>query len=372
MKACGIVAEYNPFHYGHRYHIEQARKLSGCDLVIAAMSGNFVQRGEPAIADKWLRSRAAVLNGADLVLEIPFLYAVQSASVYACEAVKILKDAGITHLAFGSECGNLDNLKDIASTPVHPDHLHALMKEGLSYPKAYSLLTSSMYPNDILAVAYLKQLQDTGIEPVLVRRTNEYLDTELTGEYASASAVRKAIRDHADIRPWTPMADILAETVPVFPEDLYPYFRTLVLTSTRTRLSEIFLVSEGIEKLFYDAARTASCLEEFLNHTVSHRYTASRIRRIMTMIMAGVTKEEASAFTRDRTVRVLAFNDRGRAWLHDRRKEDSTAYAVRFASLSEAYRQMEYRACMLYTSPLPEDRRLAILKKEISGAQYVR
>ena len=167
MKTCGIIAEYNPFHNGHRHHIEETKRITGCDLLIAVMSGNFVQRGEPALIDKRQRAAEAVRNGIDVVIELPYIYATQSASRFAEGGVRLLKLAGVDYLSFGSECGNLENLQDIADTPVNPDHLHVSMDTGMSFPKAYSLLTSQMQPNDILAVSYLKALKNTAIQPVV-------------------------------------------------------------------------------------------------------------------------------------------------------------------------------------------------------------
>ena len=371
MKVCGIAAEYNPFHYGHMHHIEEARRNSGCDVIAAVMSGSFVQRGEPAVIDKWTRSRCAVAQGADLVLELPFLYASQNAAAFAGGAVGILKDIGADAMAFGSECGNLENLLDIASTPADPDRLHELMDTGMSYPRAYSILTSSMYPNDILAVAYLKELDGTGIRPVVIPRVGDYSSTDTDAEYASAAAIRHALKEKQDISRLTPMAEQLLASASVTMDDLYPYFRTLILTLPRSYVSSLFLVSEGIEKTLKDAALTSETLDDFLKKTVSYRYTAARIRRIMIHIMMHTTPAEAKAFDRCHTVRVLAFNDRGREYLHKKKKDSSCTFAVRFAALPEPMRAMEYRAALLYTSQMNEADRQALLKREISGAQYV-
>ena len=371
MKVCGIAAEYNPFHYGHIHHIEEARRESGCDIIAAVMSGNFVQRGEPAVIDKWTRSRCAVACGADLVLELPFLYASQNASAFARGAVDILKDIGADTMAFGSECGNLDNLLDIASTPADPDRLRELMNDGMSYPRAYSILTSSMYPNDILAVAYLKELAGSTIRPIVIPRIGDYSSTDTEAEYASAAAIRFALREKQDIFPLTPMAKELLTLPNVSMEDLYPYFRTLILTLPRSYVSSLFLVSEGIEKTLRDAAMTAETLDAFLKTAVSYRYTDARIRRIMIQIMMHTSAAEAARFDRRHTVRVLAFNDRGREYLHEKKKDSSCTFAVRFASLPEEMHRMEYQAALLYTSQMREADRQALLKKEISSAQYV-
>ena len=199
MKVCGIIAEYNPFHNGHRYQIEQARKLSGCDMVIAVMSGNFVQRGEPAIIDKWKRAKAAIENGVDLVIELPYFYATQSASKFAYGAVELLKIAKVDYISFGSECANLENLQEIADTSLNPDNLRESMQTGMSFPRAYSLLTGSMEPNDILAVSYLKHLKESNIQPVIVQRTSGYLSPEIS-ENASALAIRKALKNNDSLK----------------------------------------------------------------------------------------------------------------------------------------------------------------------------
>ena len=372
MKTCGITAEYNPFHNGHAYHIKKSRELTGCDAVIAVMSGNFVQRGEPALIDKWKRAEAAIRGGADIVIELPFLSSVQSASVFAAKSVEYLKMAKADWISFGSECGNLENLQDIADTSVNPDHIKMLLDEGMSYPRAYSLLTRQMMPNDLLAVSYLKEMKNTGITPVIVQRTSEYLSEEMH-PYASAAAVRKAVSKGADISHATPMAETINNSFCVFPEMFYPYLRTLLLTETRQQLQRYFLNAEGIEKVLTENAMHESSWEGFLNACTSYRYTASRIRRTCLQIMCHVTRDEAGQIASEPAVlRILALNDTGRKWLKERKTEDPDfPAAARFAELPEHRREAEYRAAMLYASVLPEEQREQVIKKEIRGSLYI-
>ena len=372
MKTCGIVAEYNPFHNGHAYHIQQARKLSHADVLIAVMSGNFVQRGEPAVTDKWERSRCAIENGVDLVLELPYIYSTQSASQFAKGAVDVLKLAGVDSICFGSECGNLANLREIAETPVNPDHIHRSMSDGSSFPKAYSLLTSSMEPNDILGVCYLKQLHDTSIEPLLVQRTTGYLEKQIhPDQYSSAYAIRSALKKHAALQHSTPMEATLQNRFIPYLEDYYPYFRTFLLTSSSERLSSFFLFSEGIENHFIKNASLSDTFAEFLENATTYRYTHGRIQRTMLQAMNQITKEEVRRLPKMNCIRVLAFNDTGRAWLHAKRKED-IHIASRFADVPFPYRQMEYKTSLLYTSVMNPSMRKEILEKEIGGAQYIK
>lgn len=370
MKTCGIVAEYNPFHYGHKWQIEQARKLSGADLIIAVMSGNFVQRGEPAVLDKWKRAECALRNGVDVVIELPYIYATQSASHFARGAVELLKLAGVDAICFGSECGNLENLQEIADTPVNPDHLHAAMGNGLSFPRAYSLLTSSMAPNDILAVSYLKALKDTGITPIPVQRTTGYLDDAM-GHIASAYAIRKALHDHKDLSDSTPMEQTLLDAEIPWPENYYPYLRTFLLTSHKEELERLFLFSEGIENHLVSHAKDCDSYDDFLDACTNYRYTSGRIRRSCLQAVNQVTKEEVKRLPKMDALRILGFNDNGRQWLHDLRKKD-VRVASRFADVPYPWRVIEYRTSLLYTSVLSKEKRKEILDNEIRGAHYVK
>ena len=370
MKICGIIAEYNPFHNGHRYHIEQSRKITGCDLIIAVMSGNFVQRGEPALIDKWTRAEYAVRNGADIVIELPYICATQSASKFAESGVKLLELAGADWISFGSECGNLENLKDIADTPVNPDHLHVCLETGMSFPKAYSLLTSEMQPNDILAVSYLKALKETDIKPVVIPRTSNYQSTDMH-ETASALAIRTALHEHRDVSEATMMAQELRERETAYMEQLYPYIRTLLLTTPKERLADMFLFSEGIESHLVKNAQTAKDWNTFLSACTSYRYTAGRIRRCCLQAASQITKDEVKRLPAMDTLRILAFNDTGRSWLHDMRKS-GVRIASTFSDIPYPWRQMEYKTTQLYASLFSEEERQRLLQEEIKGARYIR
>ena len=367
LKLCGIAAEYNPFHTGHAYHIEQARERSGCDVIMAVMSGDFVQRGEPAVADKITRAVTAVQHGVDIVVLLPSVYATQSASVFAHGAVSIMKLAGADSIAFGSECGNLENLLDIADTPVNPDHLHVSMDTGMSFPKAYSLLTTDMRPNDILAVSYLKEIAGSDIRPVLIQRTSDYSDDSLQ-EVSSALAIRTALKQHQDVSSYTSM-DFDDAFIP-WMEDYYPYLRTYLLLNDPGTLSSYQMFSEGIENHLREQAAASDTYEEFLRRTVNYRYTASRIRRTCRQAMMQLRKEEVKRLGEPEFIQVLAFNNKGKDWLHEMRSKD-TLIASRFARVPWHFREIEFRALQLYTSIFPNELRRDILQREIGGAVYI-
>ncbi len=369
LKTCGIIAEYNPFHNGHRYQIEKAREQSKADVMVAVMSGNFVQRGEPAIVDKFKRASAAIENGIDVVLELPYYAATQSATGFAHGAVDICKKAKIDALCFGSECGNLENLQEIAATSINPDNLREALSKGMSYARSYSLLTAEMQPNDILGVSYLKELQGSSIEPLLVQRTNGYLDDTLS-DLASAFAIRKALFEQQDVTLATPMADVLCQSELVSLEMFYPYLRTFLCMSEKGTLSQYFLCNEGIESHLMKNAMKYEKFADFLSGCVTHRYTASRIRRTILQIMMQFTKLEYAEVKDQVSLRVLAMNDTGRLWLRQLHEMEIPVVS-KFADLPEKQRQIAYRSALLYSSALSEPERQRILKEEIRGARYL-
>ena len=363
----GITAEYNPFHNGHAYQIQFIRNTYHPDYIIAVMSGNFVQRGEPACIDKFTRAKAACRNGIDVVLELPYAYAVQSATQFAHGALSILKIAEVNAICFGSECNNLENLQQIASLPINPDHIRSAMTQGLSFPQAYSLLTAQMMPNDILGVCYLREIADTNIKPLLLRRTTNYLDPLLHKETSSALAIRKALARQKAIGQATPMADSLYAYPLMTMAAYYPYIRTFLLTAPKDYLSSLFLFSEGIENHLFSCAQTSATWAEFLSSAVTHRYTSSRIRRTVLQILTHTTAMEIQHLPKIQAIRVLAFNQKGRQWLKICRQKN-ISIASRFATVSKPFRDMEYRASLAYTYALPESLRIQLLREEIGGA----
>ena len=216
MKTLGIISEYNPFHNGHMYHIKKSKEITGADTVIAVMSGNFVQRGEAACADKWLRAGIAVSCGVDLVIELPFVYACNSAGAFARGAVGILDKLGaVDYLSFGSESGSLDELMVFtAEDESFKERLHHALDMKMSYPKAMEFAAGDEKgimsgPNNILAIEYLKELKRTcsSIIPVTVKRSDKgYHSLETAGKYASASKIRSMMTAGEDYSSYVPVA----------------------------------------------------------------------------------------------------------------------------------------------------------------------
>lgn len=176
MKVTGIICEYNPFHNGHIHHIKKAREITNCDILVCVMSPNFVQRGEPAIIDKWERAKTAVENGVDIVFELPFIFATQSAAFFAKGAIDCLKLAKVDTIVFGSESNNIKILESISDMEID---IRNQDEEGLSTAKIYEKLYGKWNANDILGLNYLKEIKDSNITPYTIQRTNHYHDEKL-------------------------------------------------------------------------------------------------------------------------------------------------------------------------------------------------
>ena len=358
MKITGLIVEYNPFHNGHLYHINKAKELTNPDVLVAITSGNFNQRGDISIINKFDKTKAALENGIDLVVELPYIYTTQNAYVFGSKAVDILNKLNTNYLVFGSETNNLEELKKYAQLEVDVTRLKQLMHDGNSYPKSYGLLSSSLYPNDMLAVTYLKALANTNIEPISIQRTNDYLSQDLN-IISSATAIRKAVKDNLDISKTTP----IKINDPIFNEDLYPYIRNILFTHSSEQLSKIFLVSEGIENLLKDNAIKYDNYEDFINNSVSRRYTKSRIQRILLQIANNITKNEVSALPDNNYIRVLGFNNKGQELLKSL-KEDANI-VTQFKNIPEAYKDIEWRTSLTYSSLLKDGQ--AYIKQELKG-----
>ena len=346
MNITGIVVEYNPFHNGHIRHINEAKKLTDADLLIAVTSGNFSQRGDVSVLNKFEKTDIALNYGVDLVVELPYIYTTQNARVFGEKSIEILKALNINNLVFGSETCNIDELKKYAELSIDVNHLREIMSKGVSYPEAYGLLAAELYPNDILAVSYLKAIGNDNINVFPIKRTSNYHDDTLMG-ICSATAIRKALKNHEDYSVGTPVKI----DNPHFTEELYPYLRRLLFTTNKKDLENTFMVNEGIENLLIKNAYEYDSFDEFMNHSVTKRYTRSRIQRVMLQMMLQIKKEDVLSLTKMDYVRVLGFNAKGQQYLRNY-QNDNYKIVTQFKNIPEAYKKIEWKASQLYASML--------------------
>jgi cytidyltransferase-like protein len=367
MKVTGIIVEYNPFHNGHIYHIQQARSITDCDVLVAVCSGNFVQRGQPAVIDKWERAKAAVANGVDLVIELPFPFALQSATYFGSNAVRLLAMAKADSIVFGSETNNLEELKEISEMSFNIDNFRENMKAGYSYPASYGFMADSYGPNDILAISYLRALQNyPDITPYSIKRTNEYDNPELTGTISSAMAIRKALNEGKDVRNYTIMADTLNDYPEVTMEKLYPYIRTLLLTTPLSQLREIFLMDEGIENHLVKQANSCRDYASFINNATTKRYTSSRIQRTLCHLLVQNTRSFINNLPEYDHLRPLAYNRTGQAYLKHL-QEQGVKIVNHFSQIIKPYRELEYKAAVVYSMLMDSEQQEKVIRGEVCG-----
>ncbi len=361
MKAAGIIVEYNPFHNGHKYHIEKTREITRCEVLIAVTSGHFVQRGEPSIIDKWQKTEAALENGVDLVIEMPFIYTNQSAAQFAKAGVDLLKLAQVSDIVFGSETNNIEELQEIASMPININNLKENLKTGMGFPKAYGLMAKEYLPNDILAIAYLRELIGLDITPHSIQRSSEYHSLSLDSEIVSASAIRNAVKNNLDISRYTPVS-IDSD----FPElkDYYPYLKSLLICQNKEYLNKLFLVDEGIENHLSEIADKYETFEEFLKNATTRRYSKARIQRTLLSILMQNEREYIRKMPKIDTLQVLGFNSIGQKYLKEL-KEKEVRVASRYNQIPKPYRNTQYKAAVIYS--MFKENQKEFLKREICG-----
>lgn len=352
MNANGIIAEYNPFHNGHLYHLEQSRKLSGINNTICIMSGNFTQRGDAAIMNKWARAAIAVQSGMDLVIELPVVFTVRSAQNFAVGALRLLDSLGIVNtLCFGAEHANYTLLNKVAKLSVTSDitdRLHKNLKLGKSYAAALSSAIAEndsipqhilSAPNNILGIEYLKAIHQISstLQPIILQRISaNHHDEQIFSTIASATAIRNQLKnpspDFSLIQKVVPSCCYQEISNVYTKQGSFPaihYLDKVILTKLRTakinEISQITGISEGLEYKLIDAAIKSKTIDQLLSLTKSKRYPLSRLQRILIHCLLGTNKKIIENFDQSGPLyaRILAFNKRGRVMLKELKSTSS-------------------------------------------------
>ena len=343
-----IIGEYNPFHNGHLYHLNTSKKMCSADYTILIMTGNFTQRGDTSIIDKWTKTQTALLNGIDLVIELPTIYSISSAENFASGAIKILDELRIVdNISFGSEVDDIEILDRCAEVLYEePDEFISVLEhelsKGISFPKArenalliylndirkYANVLSS--PNNILGIEYLKALKkySSPIQPITVKRNSvEYNSVRAENNFASSTAIRKMIENNNlhELRECMPenSYELVANSIKlghfilslkVFEKQIIYNFRKM----SKEEIANLPDVSEGLDNLIKYAAESCNTLEEFINIVKSKRYAQTRIQRICLYTLLGYTKQDMEISKKiNPYVRILGFNSKGKKILSE-------------------------------------------------------
>ena len=322
MNIIGLIAEYNPLHNGHIYQIKEIKKMYPDSLIILWLGSYFTERGDIGILSKEEKIKISLEYGIDLVVELPIMYTVQSADIFAYQSIKILNSLGIDTLIFGSESNNLNLLKELASKQdniKYQEKVKEYLDKGCNYPSALAKALEVNFEfkaNDLLGISYLKAINkiNKNIDVQTIKRTNEYLDIQSTDVIVSASNIRKRFLDNEDVSKFTPCSKVLIKP------DYDLYFKMLKLKIMTTKSLDSYLdVSEGIDNLLKKVIMESHSLEELISKIKTKRYTYNRLNRMFLHTVLGIEKD----YKDENYLRVLGFNKNGQEYIKTKKIKEN-------------------------------------------------
>lgn len=348
--AVGIICEYNPFHNGHLYHLNKVKEMFKDEEIILVTNAYFTQRGDISVINKWDKKKLCLSLGINLIIELPFVFASQSADVFAYGAINILNELKIDKIVFGVETYDLDLLKKISILSLND--LKKYLDKGLSYPDSISKLIEEKLhfklqsPNDILGVCYLREINklNNTITPYIIKRTTDYNSSTLD-TICSATSIRKAIKEQKDISHTIPYNQKII--TPSFLDDYFHILKYKILTSND--LDKYQTVDEGIEYRLKKCMLISNNLDDFISRVKTKRYTYNKIKRMLVHILCNFTKEEARDLKIE-YIRVLGFDNRGQNYLNKIKKSVNVPLITKY----EKYKNLdiEIRSTCAYVSIL--------------------
>lgn len=383
MRSVGIICEYNPFHNGHLFHLEQIKEKFPNHRIVLVMSGNFTQRGDVSIINKWDKTEIALFYGVDLVVELPFVFAVQSADIFARASIELLNMLQVEYLVFGSECNQVDRLIECAKIQLENKKYNKLVKqyleEGINYPTA---LSKALYdltgkrikePNDILGMTYIREILRIGstIKPVSIPRQNNYNSLELEGSMSSATSIRHALQEGRYVLDYVPTETLKYLTEPHFTSDYFSLLKYKILSDLE-HLDLYQTVDEGIENRIHKFIISSKTLDELILKMKTKRYTYNKLARMFTHILCNVTKEEMKQFQKIEYIRILGFNKKGRELLKEIKDQVSVPIITNFSSLKHPMLDIEFRATCIYASILDEQKKIKLIESEYKNSPIIK
>lgn len=355
VEKVGIIAEYNPFHNGHLYHLNKVKNMFPNSYLILVLIGNFTQRADISIINKWDKTKIALEYGFDLVVELPYNIATSSASIYALGAIKILDELNCDYLVFGSETNDVEKFKEItiktSKNKIYQDKIKYFLDKGFNYPKSCSLALEHLFkdkidkPNDVLALEYVRSIINlkSKIKPISIKRTNNYNDTNINDKITSASSIRKNISNKELIINTLPKKsyDLINN---ISYDDFFKYLKYEILTNDN--LNDILDVDEGIENKLKKEIISVDKLEDLILKVKSKRYSYNRIKRMLLHIL---TKTKKDYDKEVKYIRVLGMNLNGMKILKEAKKNSNLQIVTKFKK--EYYKLFEddIKASKLYS-----------------------
>lgn len=361
MRIIGIIAEYNPMHLGHIYQIEKIKEQIPNSIIIVITNSCFTERGEISIINKWDKTNICLNNNIDIVVELPFAFATQSADIFAKGALEILNNLNIDTLAFGSESNNLAKLEQIVDTqlnnPIYDKKVKTYLKEGINYPTAMSKALNDILgytitePNDLLGISYIKEIKKNNylITPFLIKRIGDYHEKEIKNNIISASLIRTLFINNKDITQFIPKNTLNHLYKNISNETYFPYLKYKII-STKD-LSIYQTVEEGIENRIKKAIHHSNSWQELVENIKTKRYTYNKINRMLLHILTSFTKEEAKNITID-YIRILGFNQNGKNYLNKIKKNSDVPCITSYKKNISQLLDIEQRITSIYYLPI--------------------
>lgn len=355
MIKVGVIAEYNPFHNGHIYHLNKVKEMFPEASLILVLAGNFTQRGDVSVINKWDKVKIALDYGFDLVIELPFNIATSSASLYAKGAIDILNKLNCDYLVFGSETNDVSLFKNLVNITKDNEKYEKKVKyyldKGYNYPKACSLALYDISkviidkPNDVLALEYVRSIINTNskIKPVSIKRTNNYHEEEIKENITSATSIRKNLENKEIIKNAIPNESLkLINNISL--NDYFDYIKYEIISNDK--LDEILDVDEGIENKLKKEIHNSKTVEELILNVKSKRYSYNRIKRMLLHILTNTKKDYD---TKINYLRILGFNKKGTKILKEAKKYIDVPIITKYKKEYDALFKDDVKASMLYS-----------------------
>ena len=373
----GIIAEYNPFHNGHLYHIEKVKEMFPDSPIILVLGGNFTERGDISMLDKWEKTAIAIKNGIDLVLELPFPFSCASADIFAKGAISILNYLGVTDLIFGSESDDIEGIKKLVETELFNENFDNLvqvyLRMGYNYPtslsKALEDITGDCFklPNDILGISYVKAIYSNNykITPHTIKRTNDYHSKELKSKSInSATSIREALLNNKEIKDSVPSITYNYLKNKKIPK-LDDYFNLLKYKIISCNDLTIYnLIDSGIATKLKKEILNSYSFDELINKVKSKNLTYSRLSRTLIYILCDYTKEQAKEFKDIKYIRLLGFSNKGKEYLNKIKKDIDIPIISKFTREKDKMLEYEYQITKIYSLVFDKDKAKSLIEAE--------
>lgn len=349
MEIIGLIVEYNPFHNGHLYQINKIKEMYPNSIIIVILNGYFLERGLISLETKQEKVRLALKYGVNLVIELPFVFGSNSADIFASSALELLNELKITKLVFGSESNDVSHLKKIAEyqlTDEFNKKLKEYLDQGINYPTALNKasIANIHEPNDLLGISYIKAIINNNyqIEPITIKRTNDFHDINSNELIISASNIREKYLNNIDIKNYIPEGSLININQKLF----FNLLKYKIITEKD--LSIYLTVDEGIEYKLKKVINTCNSLNDLIKQIKTKRYTYNRIMRMFIHILIGLTKDDKTNLTNNEYIRLLGFDNLGQKYINSIKKDTKLPIVTKITNIDSKIKDYEQIAANVY------------------------